>query len=118
MIHFGLFNDTRYGSKFMFLLASGHPIVIALFVEKTLLSPLDYFVKKLISPTCVGYFRVLYILIYIYIYMYIFIYTHILFFRATPTAYGNSQARGQVGATAASLHHSHSHRNTGSKPHL
>ena len=38
------------------------------------------------------------------------------FFRATPTAYGNSQARGQVRATAASLGHSHS--NAGSEPQL
>ena len=30
------------------------------------------------------------------------------FFRASPTAYGDSQARGQIGATAAGLHHSHS----------
>ena len=28
--------------------------------------------------------------------------------RAAPTAYGGSQARGQIGAVAASLHHSHS----------
>ena len=28
--------------------------------------------------------------------------------RATPTAYGGSQARGPVGALATSLHHSHS----------
>ena len=31
-------------------------------------------------------------------------------------AYGSSQARGQIGAAAVSLHHSHS--NTGSEPHL
>ena len=31
-----------------------------------------------------------------------------LLFRATPMAYGGSQARGQIGATAAGLHHSHS----------
>ena len=37
-------------------------------------------------------------------------------FRATPAAYGSAQARGQIGAAAASLHHSHS--NTGSQPHL
>ena len=38
------------------------------------------------------------------------------FFRATPVAYGSSQARGHIGAVsaAASLHHSHS--NTGSEP--
>ena len=35
-----------------------------------------------------------------------------LFFRATPMAYGSSQARGRIGATAASLCHS----NSGSKP--
>ena len=35
---------------------------------------------------------------------------------AVPTAYGGSQARGQIGATGASLHNSHS--NGGSKPHL
>ena len=29
-------------------------------------------------------------------------------FRAAPTAYGGSQARGQIGAVAASIHHSHS----------
>ena len=30
-----------------------------------------------------------------------------LFFRATPVAYGSSQARGQIGAAAAGLDHSH-----------
>ena len=35
---------------------------------------------------------------------------------ATPAAYVSSQARGQMGAAAASLRHSHS--NTESKPHL
>ena len=34
-------------------------------------------------------------------------------FRATPAAYGSSQAKCQIGATAASLHHSHS--SSGSK---
>ena len=45
---------------------------------------------------------------------------HIYFFkfifRVPPAAYGNSQARGPVGDTAAGLCHSHS--NSGSKPHL
>ena len=35
-------------------------------------------------------------------------------FRAIPTAYGSSQARGQIRAIAAGLHHSHS--NVGSEP--
>ena len=36
-------------------------------------------------------------------------------FRAAPMAHGGSQARGRIGAAAASLHHSHS--NMGSEPH-
>ena len=38
------------------------------------------------------------------------------FFKATGAAYGSSQARGQITATAAGLHHSHS--NIRSKPRL
>ena len=38
-----------------------------------------------------------------------------VFSRAAPVAYGVSQARGLIRAVAASLHHSHSHSNTGSK---
>ena len=45
---------------------------------------------------------------------YLFIY--LLLFRAAPTAHGGSLARGQIGAVAAGLRHSHS--NAGSKPHL
>ena len=40
----------------------------------------------------------------------------ILLFRAALAAYGSSQDRGQIGATAAGLHHSHSH--AGSEQHL
>ena len=39
-----------------------------------------------------------------------------LLFRGAPAAYGNSQARGQIGVAAAGLHHSHS--NSGADPHL
>ena len=39
-----------------------------------------------------------------------------LLLRATPAAYGDSQARGPIGATTAGLHHSHS--NIRSKPHV
>ena len=38
------------------------------------------------------------------------------FFRAVPMAYGGSQARAQIRAVAAGLHHSHS--NAGSEPRL
>ena len=37
-------------------------------------------------------------------------------FRAAPTAWRGSQARGPIGATAGGLHHSYS--NTGFEPHL
>jgi len=40
----------------------------------------------------------------------------LLFFRAASMAYGSSQARSWIGATAASLQHSHS--NVGSEPSL
>ena len=40
--------------------------------------------------------------------------TFFFLFRAAPVVYGGSQASGQIGATAAGLHHSHS--NSRSKP--
>ena len=39
-----------------------------------------------------------------------------LFFRAVPVAYGNSLAKGQIGAIGAGLYHSHS--NVRSEPYL
>ena len=42
-----------------------------------------------------------------------FFFFFFLLFGSAPAAYGSSQARGQVRATATSLHHSHS--NTGSE---
>ena len=44
------------------------------------------------------------------------IYLFICFIRASPEAYGSSQTRGQIRATASSLHHSHS--NAGFQPRL
>ena len=43
-----------------------------------------------------------------FISFYLFIFFFFGLFRATPMAYGNSQDRGQMGAVAASLCHSHS----------
>ena len=43
-------------------------------------------------------------------------FTLFFFFRAKPAAYGSSQAKGPIRAAAASLHHSHSNRE--SEPHL
>ena len=48
--------------------------------------------------------------------IYLFIYICPFFFRAIPAACGISQARAQIGATAAGLHHSHS--NVRSESHL
>ena len=45
-----------------------------------------------------------------------FFFFFFLLFRATPTAYGNSQARGGIGDAAAGLHCSHS--SEGSESHL
>ena len=41
---------------------------------------------------------------------------YFLLFRAAPAAYGSFQARGQIGAAAAGIPHSHS--NARSEPHL
>ena len=41
-------------------------------------------------------------------YSFAFFYFIFLLFRAAPAAYGSSQPRGLIGATAARLHHSHS----------
>ena len=45
-----------------------------------------------------------------------YFYFYFCLFRATPVAYGGSQARGQIGAVAAGLRPSHS--NASSEPHL
>ena len=49
------------------------------------------------------------------LFIYLFIGLFAVFW-AAPAAYGGSQARGQIGAVAASLRQSHS--NAGSEPHL
>ena len=49
--------------------------------------------------------------LHIFVCLYCFVFC---IFRAAPTAYGASQARGHIRAEAANLHHSHS--NAGSKP--
>ena len=40
--------------------------------------------------------------------LFFFLFCFVLLFRAIPEAYGSSQARGQIRATAASPHHNHS----------
>ena len=51
-----------------------------------------------------------------YIYIYISMFFVFCLSRAAPAAYGESQARGLIGAVATRLHHSHS--NAGSEPRL
>ena len=51
-----------------------------------------------------------------YMYVRTTVCVYVCLFRAIPLAYGSSQARGEIGAVAASLHYSHS--NAGSEPHL
>ena len=46
----------------------------------------------------------------------IYLFLSLFFFKATPAAYGNSQARGRIRAAAAGL--LHSYRSAGSKLHL
>ena len=41
------------------------------------------------------------------------VYLFTIFFRASPAAYGDSQAKGQSGAVTTSLYHSHSQRQMG-----
>jgi len=48
--------------------------------------------------------------------LFIYLFLSFCLFRATPTAYGGSQARGPIRAVAAGLRHSHS--NVGSEPSL
>ena len=50
------------------------------------------------------------------LFAFIFVFCLLSFLRATPKAYGGSQARGLISAVAAGLHHSHS--NTRSEPSL
>ena len=52
---------------------------------------------------------------FIFIIFFLFFF-FLVFFRAAPVAYGDSQARGLIGAVSAGLHHSH--RNTRSEPGL
>ena len=52
---------------------------------------------------------------YMYVCMYVIGTTSCIYlFMAIPVAHGSSQARGQIGAPAAGLYHSHSNR--GSEP--
>ena len=51
-----------------------------------------------------------------HLFTFLFIFLSFCPFRAAPAAYGGSQARGRIGATAADLHHSLS--NARSEPRL
>ena len=55
-------------------------------------------------------------LLFIFFFFFLKIKKNFLVFRAAPTAYGDSQARGEIGAVATSLRHNHS--TIGSEPSL
>ena len=67
--------------------------------------------QKAISvvPYLNSFFKIIIIMFYFYNFVF-------CIFRATPTAYGGSQARDIIGATATGLHHGPSSK--GSEPHL
>ena len=55
-------------------------------------------------------------LIYLFVCLFIYLFFAFAFSRAAPTAYGDSQARGLIGAVVAGLRQGHS--NAGSEPRL
>ena len=55
-------------------------------------------------------------LFYFILFYFILFYLFVWLFKTTPVVYGGSQSRGQIGATAAGLHYSHS--STGYELHL
>ena len=93
---------------------------------KTFFSFLFFF---LILFVCFFFFFFFFFLFYIFFFFFFFLFSllaqklyilvfygylfFLFLFRATPAAHGGSQARGRIGATAASPHHSR--RNMGSK---
>ena len=56
------------------------------------------------------------IFLFVCLLFFLFFFLGGVLFRAEPMTYGSSQARGQIGTVATSLHHSHS--NARSEPHL
>ena len=77
------------------------------------LSSIYYF--RLFNNGHLTYLRWLLLAVFFFFFFFLFFLPFYLF-RVAPMAYGSSQARGWIGATDASLHHSHS--NIGSKLHL
>ena len=68
-----------------------------------LLEPLSFYQQPLFLS---GFFVCLFVCLFVFCFLF-------LLFRAVPAVYGGSQARGQIEAATANLHHSHS--NAGSE---
>ena len=79
------------------------------------LNEIIIYVKSLAQTLAYGWKSINRSCLYIYIYIYIYIYTYKQL-RPAPLACGEPQARGQIGDTAAGLHHSHSNSNERSEP--
>ena len=60
------------------------------------------------SMTQTSGLNLFYVILFYFILFYLFYFILFYLFRAAPVAYVGSQARGLIGATAASLCHSHS----------
>ena len=57
-----------------------------------------------------------FVLFFVFAFTFFFFFFFLLF-RAIPVAYGGSQARGQIGAVAAGLHHRHSNARSKARLH-
>ena len=74
-------------------------------------SPKTYWIRKYGDGTPQSMFLARYLFLFLFLFFCLF-----AFSRAAGMAYGGSQARGRIGAVAASLHQNHS--NVGSEPRL
>ena len=98
---------TSRSFKYQELYVLENNLVIDLLVRESLEKPANYefLLLPVNQPKCQTYLCVFFFLI-----------SFSFFFSAAPVTYGSFQARGPIGAAAASLCHSHS--NVGSEPHL
>ena len=71
-------------------------------------SSIKFYWKKLGRVPCAGQQDLIAYPVFFFFFFFVGLFLDSSFFRATPKAYGGSQVRGQIAATAAGLHHNHS----------
>ena len=121
MVPFRFFSWVLFPRRFIIMLCGLHKLhtYILLYVQYYLISMYDYFFRLWLlhvgqsSGTGLK-FQLVWSKAKRVVFLVVF--CCCCLFRAAPTAYVGSQARGPIGAVAAGLHHSHS--NTGSQPRL